>query len=261
MIEDAIQYQLEGDDWLERVLIGGGVLFLGFFVIPLLTFNGYMLEVMRRVLRGETSTPPAWGDLDLVELTVDGLKHAVIVLAYSLFIAILAGIPFLLFAAVGAVADAGGLAFLGILVGGGIYIVGSFAMLVIFPVATANFVTADRIGAGFDTAVIRSLSTNKTMLMAVLFAFVVNILLSVVTSVLGFTIVGYLAVPFVAFLGQSAIFYVWAEGFADAYEEEYGEPPLGDRSGGGDDGPTADTTDGVGTTSSEFGTADDDRWP
>lgn len=271
MIEDAIRYQLEGDNWIERVLIGGGVLFLGIFIIPLFTLNGYMVEVMRRVLRGETSTPPEWGDVDLVELTVDGVKQAIIAVAYGLLIFILAGIPVALFVGVGAAADVGSISVLGFLVGVGIYLVGSVAMLVILPVATANFVTEDRVGAGFDLGVIRTLGTNRTMLMAVVFAFVVNVLMSAVTGALGFTLVGYLAVPFVFFVGQSAIFYIWAEGFADAYEEAYGEPPLGDRSGGDDggvvgstddDGPTDDTgsTDGVGTTATEFGTTDDDRW-
>lgn len=267
MLEDAIRYQLEGDDWLERVLIGGGVLFLSIFIIPAFTFNGYMLEVMRRVLRGETSTPPEWSELDLVELTVDGVRQAIIGLGYGLVIVILAGIPTVLFVGLGAAADVGALSLLGLLVGGGIYVVGVFAMLVVVPVATANFVTEDRIGAGFDVDVIRTLGTNRTMLGAVLVAFAINVLLSAVTSVLGFTIVGYLAVPFVFFVGQSAIFYAWAEGFADAYEEAYGEPPLGERSGGDgvdaaglsdDDGGSTD--DDAGTSGSESWSDDEDMW-
>lgn len=259
MIEDAIRYQLEGDNWIERVLVGGGVLFLGIFIVPLFTFNGYMIEVMRRVLRGETATPPEWGDLDIVETTIVGVKHAIIGLAYAFVIAIIAGIPVALLLGVGIAADVGSLSLLGVLVGGGLYLVGSIAMLVVFPVATGNFATEGRIGAGFDFDVLRTITTNKTMLRAVLFGIVINILLSVVTSILGFTIVGYIAVPFVAFVGQSAIFYVWAEGFADAYEAEYGESPLGDRSGG--DGPTddSDSTESVGTAT-EYGSTDDDPW-
>jgi len=259
MIEDAIRYQLEGDNWIERVLIGGGVLFLGFLLVPLFTFNGYMVEVMRRVLRGETTTPPEWGNLDLVETTIDGVKQAIIALVYGLAILLVAGVPVALLVGVGVAGDVASLSILGVLVGGGIYLVGGFAMLVILPVATANFVTEDRVGAGFDMGVLRTIGTNKTMLMAVLFAFAVNVLMSGVTGVLGFTLVGYLAVPFVVFIGQAAIFYIWAEGFADAYEEEYGEPPLGDRSGG-DDSAAGLANDGVGTTSTEFGQTDDDRW-
>ncbi|PSQ00092.1 hypothetical protein BRC94_06090 [Halobacteriales archaeon QS_5_70_17] len=102
---------------------------------------------------------------------------------------------------------------------------GSLVLAAVLPVATGNFVRTGRIGAGFDFGVLRTLVTNRTMLVAVLYAFVVNILLSVVANVLGFTIVGFLAVPFVAFVAQSAIFYIWADGFADAYEAEYGQRP------------------------------------
>ncbi|WP_434530402.1 hypothetical protein ACODNH_13125 [Haloarcula sp. NS06] len=52
MIEDALRYQTQGDDWAKRIGLGGVVLFFGFLIVPLFTFQGYMLEVMRRVLRG-----------------------------------------------------------------------------------------------------------------------------------------------------------------------------------------------------------------
>lgn len=226
MIEDALRYQTQGEDWLERMLIGGGVLFLGFFLfIPVFTFNGYMLEVMRRVMDGETETPPEWRDLDLVDTTVWGLKHVVIILGFSMVVFLAAFIPFVLFVGIGAAADEGSLSLLGILVGGVIYFGGSLVLAPIFPVATGNFVRTGSIGAGFDFDVLRTVVPNRTMLMAVLYAFVANILVSAVSSALGFTIVGYLAVPFVAFAGQSAVFYIWGGGFADAYEEEYGERP------------------------------------
>ena len=232
MIEDALRYQTQGDDWVKRTLIGGGLLTLGllfsFLILPLaalLTFNGYMLEVMRRVMDGEKTVPPEWGELDLAETTIRGLKHAVIVLAFTMVVLFLAGIPFALFVGVGAAADAGGLSLLGVLIGGVLYLAGSLVLAAVLPVATGNFVRTGRIGAGFDFGVLRTLVTNRTMLVAVLYAFVVNILLSVVANVLGFTIVGFLAVPFVAFVAQSAIFYIWADGFADAYEAEYGQRP------------------------------------
>lgn len=242
MIEDALRYQTQGDDWLKRVAIGGGVLFLGVFLIPLFTFQGYMLEVMRRVMRGETETPPAWGDLDLVGITVDGVRHTVVMLGYGLALLVVLAVPgVVLFT--GIVGESGVLAVLGVLIGGLVYLASVIAMAAVLPVATGNFVKADSIAAGFDVDVLRAVVTNRTMLMAVLMAFAVNIIVSAVSSVLGFTIVGYLLVPFVAFVGQSGIMYIWGEGFADAYEEEYGEPPLSPAS------PTDGPDTGIGTTS------------
>jgi len=114
---------------------------------------------------------------------------------------------------------------LGLLAGLGLYSLGALAFQVVAPIATGNFVLKDRIGAGFDLGVVRDLATNRTLLVAVLYGFLVNVGMGAVTTVLGLTLVGYLAVPWVVFVGQSAIYYVWARGFADAYREEYGELP------------------------------------
>ncbi|QIO24022.1 DUF4013 domain-containing protein [Haloarcula sp. JP-L23] len=259
MIEDSIKYQTQGDSWLKRILIGGLLLFPGaLLIIPLFTFNGYMLEVMRRVMGGDTLNPPEWGDADLADLTVDGLKHAVIVLAYTLVVLLVAGIPFFGLVLAGVGTDVGGLSVLGFLIGGLVYLVGALALAVVLPVATGNFVRVDSISAAFDLDVLRTLVTNGTMLKAVVFGFVVNVLMQVVSSILGITVVGYLAVPFLVFAGQSAIFYIWAEGFSDAYEAEYGEPPLAGV--GGTTTPTAATDETWGTdtdTTVEDGGFDD----
>ncbi|MBX0295085.1 DUF4013 domain-containing protein [Haloarcula nitratireducens] len=240
MIEDGLRYQTQGDDWLERVLIGGIVGFLGVFVVPAFTFSGYMLEVMRRVMGGDTKNPPEWGDLDLVEMTVDGLRYVALTLVYGLAFALVAGLPILVFLLGGYGTDSGVLVGFGLLLGGLLYLLGLLALAVVLPVATANFVAEDSIGAGFDTTVLRDVVANGTMLKAIVFGVVINVIVQVVGSVLLFTLVGILLLPFVGFVGQSAVMYVWARGFADAYEEEYGRPPL--------EGPTASVGGGVGTT-------------
>jgi len=258
MIEDALRYQTQGDDWVKRVALGGVVLFFGFLIVPLFTFQGYMLEVMRRVLRGETDTPPAWDELDLTDITVDGIRHTVVVMGYGLLLTLALAVPGLLVIG-GGLGGSEGLLLVGFLVAALLYLIGVLAMAVILPVATGNFVRADSIAAGFDRDVLWSVGTSRTMLMAVVMAFGVNILISVGATVLGFTIIGYLAVPFLAFVGQSAIMYVWGRGFADAYEEEYGEPPLAPTTGTGGthrSGPA--TTDVDEPTGDSY--ADDSSW-
>ena len=285
MIEDALRYQTQGFDWLQRVLVGGLVLFLGFFLlVPLFTFNGYMLEVMRRVMDGNTTDPPEWGDLDLVDTTVFGLKHAIVVLGFMLAVFLLAGIPFALIAVVATAADSGGLWLLAVLVGFVVYFAASLALAAVFPVATGNLVREDSIAAGFDIDLLRTVVPNRTMLTAVLYAIVVNFIIGGVSGVLGATIVGYLAVPFISFAGQSSIFYIWGEGFADAYEAEYGERPTvpdgplkpgvtvgeggpGSASTSGSDGPTGTPGDVVDVSDDDSGESDsgtdesdDRRW-
>jgi hypothetical protein len=238
MLEDSIKYQLRGDDWLKRVGIGGVVALLSIFLVPAFTLQGYMLEVMRRVLRGETDDPPEWGELDLVDTTVDGLRHFVVVVPYTLGAFLVAAIPAGAVAVIGALTGSNGLFLLAVLVGVLFYVVAIIAIAVLVPIATANFVRKDSVTAGFDLSVVRTLATNRTMLTAVLLGFAVNIIASAVGSLLGFTIVGLLAVPWVQFFFQSAVFYVWGNGFADAYEEAYGEPPLS--------GETSSVSDGTG---------------
>ena len=236
MLEDSIKYQLRGDDWLKRVGIGGVVALLSIFLVPAFTLQGYMLEVMRRVLRGETDDPPEWGELDLVDTTVDGLRHFVVVVPYTLGAFLVAAIPAGAVAVIGALTGSNGLFLLAVLVGVLFYVVAIIAIAVLVPIATANFVRKDSVAAGFDLSVVRTLATNRTMLTAVLLGFAVNIIASAVGSLLGFTIVGLLAVPWVQFFFQSAVFYVWGNGFADAYEEAYGEPPLSGETGSVSDG-------------------------
>jgi len=226
MLEDAFRYQTQGDDWLKRVAIGGVVAFLSFFIIPAFTLQGYMLEVMRRVMGGRVEDPPAWDSLDLVETTIDGLRHMVVIVPYALVVLLLAGLPIVALVTIGVLTGSNSLWVLGGLLGVLLYLVGLLAIAVVAPIATANFVRNDSIAAGFDISVIRRLATNKTMLTAVLLGVAINIIGNAVTTALLFTVVGILAFPFIQFVVQSALFYVWARGFADAYEEEYGEPPL-----------------------------------
>ena len=258
MIEDALRYQTQGDDWVKRVALGGVVLFFGFLIVPLFTFQGYMLEVMRRVLRGETDTPPAWDELDLTDITVDGIRHTVVVMGYGLLLTLALAVPGLLVIG-GGLGGSEGLLLVGFLVAALLYLIGVLAMAVILPVATGNFVRADSIAAGFDRDVLWSVGTSRTILMAVVMAFGVNILISVGATVLGFTIIGYLAVPFLAFVGQSAIMYVWGRGFADAYEEEYGEPPLAPTTGTGGTHRSGPATTGVDEPTGDS-YADDSSW-
>jgi hypothetical protein len=270
MIEDALRYQTEGEDWVKRVVIGGLMSFLAFLVIPVFTFNGYMIDVARRVLRGETTTPPAWEELDLVETTIDGVKQFVIIFVYSFAINLVSGLPFIIFIAIAAGLDSGILFVVGLLVTGFLFFLGSLLLAILAPIVTVNFVLEDSISAGFDVAVIRKLFTNRTMLKTAGLGLVINILVVTVSFLLGAIIIGVVFAPFVGFIGQSAVFYVWASGFGDAYRQEFGELPpvpespipddgvgtLGDLLDSGDSGTTAGesataTTTEEGVTDSE----------
>jgi len=256
MIEAALRYQTKGEDWVKRVGIGGAAMFVAIFIfLPIFTVYGYMLEVMRRVLRGDTAEPPAWGDYDIVELSIEGAKAFAILFVYGLIVGLITLVPAGIFFLLGAILRSAIVSLLGTLVGGLFYLIGVLIIAVIAPIMVCNFVVKDDLSAGFDTDVLRTFVTNRTMLRAVGLAIVVNVLVSIVSGVLFFTIVGPAVVSFV---GLSAVAYIWAAGFGDAYREIHGELPEipdGPTKTGGD----ASTGAGVaGTAGAGTDTADGD---
>lgn len=226
MLEAALRYQTQGDDWVKRVLIGGVVVFLGLFFIPIFTLNGYLVEVMRRAMRGNLDSPPEWGELDLVDATVEGLLVGIIGLGYTFVVVILASIPFVALLGVGVASGTEALSIVGVGIGVLIFFGLLLVLAVVFPVAIANYVRTDTLAGGFDAQTIKRIGTNSEMLMAIVLGVAVSFIAGGINSILGFTIVGYVFVPFIGFATQSATFYLWGRGFADAYEEEHGEPPL-----------------------------------
>ncbi|WP_276249890.1 DUF4013 domain-containing protein [Haloarcula rara] len=255
MLEAALRYQTQGEDWIKRVGIGGVLLFFFWLFVPVLTVYGYMMEVVRRVLRGDTENPPSWGEFDIVDLTIQGAKTFAILFAYGIVVGLVAGIPSAVISFIGAVAGIEILSLLGSLVGFVLNFAGSLLLAIVVPVALSNFVLKDELAAGFDVNVLKRVCTSRTMLRAVGFAIVISILMQVVSTVVGITIIGLLVVPFIFFVGFSAIAFVWASGFADAYREIHGELPEIP------DGPTktgpdaaAGTTAGAGAASADADT-------
>jgi len=286
MIEQALRYQTEGDDWVKRIAIGGGLIFFSIFLIPIFTVYGYLLEVIRNAMRGDLEEPPAWGEYDLVDLTINGLKAFVILFAYSFVVSIVAWVPSTLLGAIGGALDLGILALLGTLVYFVLSLAGSLAVAVIAPVALGNFVLEEDISAGFDVNVLKNVATEMAMLRAVGLGIAIYLLTAIVSSVVSIFVITILIVPFIFFAGISGMALVWGQGFAEAYRDAFGDLP------GIPDGPvdTVDETavaeertatsseaeseaedDGGPTTGEETGTdggtagsgddpADDDRW-
>ncbi|MBX0287542.1 DUF4013 domain-containing protein [Halomicroarcula sp. F28] len=226
MIEAALRYQTQGEDWLKRVAIGGGAMLLAFFVfIPIFTVYGYVLEVMRQVLRGDTDTPPEWGDYDIVQLSVNGAKGFAILFVYGLVIGAVTLLPTGVLLLLAAVLRSAILSAIGGVIGGVLYLVGAIAIAVVAPIMICNFLVKDDLSAGFDIDVLRTFVTNRTMLRAVGLAILVNFAVGIVSGVLGLTIIGAPVGFVVSFVGLSAVAYIWANGFADAYREIHGELP------------------------------------
>jgi len=225
MIEQALRYQTKGEDWVKRVAIGGGLLLFSLFIVPVFTVYGYMLEVIRDSLRGDLDTPPAWGDYDLVDLTINGLKAFVILFAYSFVFSIIAWVPSTLLGVMGGALDIGALAVLGTLVYFVLSLAGSLATAVIAPVALSNFVIKEDISAGFDIDVLKNIVPEMAMLRAVGLGIAISIITAIASGVVSILVITVLIVPFILFVGISGMALVWGQGFATAYRNVYGDLP------------------------------------
>lgn len=206
-VEALAKFPLEDeDDWIMTVVVGGVLLFLGVLFVPLLLVWGYLVEVMRGAVAGESEPPTFddWGDL-----AVDGLKAFVIMAVYQIVPAIV-GIGFILvFGALGASTDAGGLGVLGIVFGVGAWSVLGLVFAYFGMAGLANFAVEDAIGAGFDVGTITSVSLTGSWLKAWVF----YLGLSIVAGILG-SMTGGLGSPFVSFYALSAGSRAFGEAFA-----------------------------------------------
>ena len=90
-IGKSFTFVFEDEAWLTKILIMAAILFLGVFfswlvLIPAIVaaalINGYMVEIIRNVLRGQLDELPEWDNWG--DLIVDGLKVIVIQLVYAL---------------------------------------------------------------------------------------------------------------------------------------------------------------------------------
>lgn len=206
---DTLTFPMEDDDWIVTVLIGGALAFFGIFLlIPLFAVYGYMIEVMRGAVEGETE-PPAfenWGDL-----FVDGIKGFVIVIAYQIVPMIVGGgillLSTLLFATG---SDAGvGLGALGYVLGFGAWGILGLVFGYVGMAGLVNFAVEDSLGAAFDVGTVKAVALSKEWLVAWAYYVGISIIASIVGSI-GIT------APFAQFWALSAGGRAFGQGYAAA---------------------------------------------
>jgi hypothetical protein len=78
---DSIDYPIEDERWLYKVVIGGVCFFTGWLLIPAFLFLGYLLEIVRHTMEGEVRSLPEWTDLSKKLKEGAGLFVAIMVYA------------------------------------------------------------------------------------------------------------------------------------------------------------------------------------
>jgi len=262
MFEEALRYPTRGDDAVTTILVGGGLGIVGFLIgvvavvlsivfvglvllpfvlVPALLLEGYSVAVVRHRLVGDPE-PPRFEDWS--GLFVDGLKATVIGLLYAVPAMVALFVLVVLSVAVTSVSRPTTAATpnVGIAVGGVLLVVVTVALFVyaigvayVYPAAVANWVREDDLAAAFSTSALREATLDGRYFVAWVLALVVALVGGTIAQALViFLLVGFFALFYV----QVAVWYLYAEGYADAMGLARG--PGGDDGVGGDDG-----TDGI----------------
>jgi len=153
-IGKSFTFVFEDDAWITKVLIAAAILLLGvlfswLLLIPAILaaalLNGYMVEIIRKVVGGQLDELPEWDDWG--DLIADGLKVIVIQIVYALpaiIVAICVSIPMAATAE-----NAEGLsAFLAVVMSC-LLILWAIVVSIVLPAATAVFAATDDLAAAF----------------------------------------------------------------------------------------------------------------
>lgn len=211
-LNDIVTFPMENDDWLVTTIIGGVLMFLSVFIVPLFLVYGYLMGVIRGSLAG-ASKPPSFGDWGT--LLVEGVQAWLIGVIYML-------IPLV----VGALTVGGSVTAIatgtnaGAAIGsGGMYI--GFLVTVILALvfgyiavaAIVNFAREERFGAAFDFDVLKGIVMHRDYAIAWLVAIGIFFVASLVNAV---PLLGWILGPFVGFYAAVVAADLWADGFASA---------------------------------------------
>jgi len=227
MIERALRYPTESDEWLKTVAIGGVLTLFGFLLLPLFLVYGYAVRVIR-TCTADNPEPPLFEDWGA--MLVDGLQVWVIGIVY-LFVPL----------AVGAVTIGGSIAAMATgtsagvttgLAGLGVGLLVTFVLSLLFGyvavAAIVNFARTEEFGAAFDFGVIRTVIFDRDY--AVAWAVSVAVLVgagAIVGALNSIPFLGAIVGAFVGFYALVVAAALWADGFERASEST----PVAERRG------------------------------
>lgn len=216
MLEKSFGYLRTAPKWERTVLVGGLLSLFSFLIVPAFALMGYLLRVLRVTMRGDGERPPVFDDWG--ELTVDGLKGYLVVLAYGL----LPGVAFLVTAAVGVAgfssgSDVGAVTgSLAVLSGGLVTLVLTVAVAYVLPAAILNYAETDSLSDGFAFGEISTILTHRTYATAFVYVLGVFLGFALVAGVLN-------AVPVLGAIASAFLGFYVAVVAASIYGTAYAE--------------------------------------
>ena len=233
MINDAINYPIEGDQTSDILLVGGvlsiisGILAaiflllsvftfgLGFILMPLafipsLGIMGYYVRVLESTVDGG-SEPPAFDDI--AGAFKDGLVATAIGVVYYLIPSVLFLVAALFGGVLGGAAGnngGGALALLFLIGGGGLATVLTIALTYVYPAALTRYATTDDIAAAFAFSDLIDTIGSIDYLVAWLYGLAILLVGGIVASIVGLIpLLGWLAAPVIQFLAAISAYRAW----------------------------------------------------
>lgn len=215
MLDDALSYPRRGEGVLWRHLVGGVLMLLGVFFVPIFLVYGYLVRVIAGLADGDPD-PPAWDDWGA--LFVDGLKYVVVAFLYGIPASVLGGLiaVFATGIAVGIATDSPGLTLVFAVILGVLGLVTALVGILagyLLPAAVVNFVIEDDLEAAFHLRTIVGNAVSWPYFAAWLKTIGVGIVLGIVGSLL---LVVFLVGVLVFFYLAVVATYLLTEGYMRA---------------------------------------------
>lgn len=210
MLENSLRYPVEGNA-VRRYGIVTLLYALSIFLLPAFILSGYFARAAGNVAQGDES-PPTF--TDWAELLVLGLKTTLASFVYFILplgLAIL-GLATSFQAISGAAGATPELGATSLLLFGGSGLL-SLVVMYFFPAAVVAVAVEDRIGAAFEFSNLRPVWGSSDYLVAVALLIALSFVSSIVTQILGFTIIGLLFVPAVVFYFSLVGYYLVGEAY------------------------------------------------
>jgi len=183
-IGKSFTFVFEDEAWLTKILIMAAILFLGVFfswlvLIPAIVaaalINGYMVEIIRNVLRGQLDELPEWDNWG--DLIVDGLKVIVIQIVYALP-AIIVGLCLSIAMTAAGNNGEGLVVFLSVVMSC-LILLWAIVVSILLPAATAIFAATNDLAAAFRFGEVFALVRNN------LSTYLITFIMSWVASFIG----------------------------------------------------------------------------
>lgn len=211
-LNDIVAFPMENDDWFVTTIIGGVLMLLSVFIVPLFLVYGYLVGVIRGSLGG-ASEPPSFGDWST--LLIEGVQAWLIGVIYLLIPLIVGGLTVggsVLAIATGTDAGAA-IGFGSMFVGALVTVILALAFGYIAVAAIVNFAREERFGAAFDFDVLKGIVMHRDYAIAWLVSIGIFFVASLVNAV---PMLGWILGPFVGFYAAVVAADLWANGFASA---------------------------------------------